>query len=120
MNNLILICFLICSTSYLYSQDIQWLNGTEIDLGKLTVHQDTTFQFPFLNTTGKPVAIETVRTTCGCTNPQWPNGMISPGEKGQIQVTFTPNRTGFHKKKVKVFIVGMRKGYSLWLEAEAE
>lgn len=119
MNKLIFTCLLVCSYTSMQAQDIQWINGTEINLGQLATYQDTTFQYTFLNKSKKPISIETVRTTCGCTNPQWPTGLIEPGEKGQIQVTFTPKRAGYHRKKLKVFVVGMRKGYTLWLEGDA-
>lgn len=110
--------FFGCTTSA-FTQEIQWLEGTEINLGLLSIQQDTTFHYTFKNNTGKPVIIETVRTSCGCTDPQWPSGAIAPGEPGQIQVTFTPKRAGFHRKKIKVFLIGIRKGQTLWLEAEA-
>lgn len=119
MNKWLFACLFVSTFNVAQAQDLQWINGTEINLGQLKTYQDTTFQYSFLNQSEKPIAIETVRTTCGCTNPQWPTGLIEPGERGQIQVTFTPKRAGFHRKKLKVFIVGMRKGHSLWLEAEA-
>ena len=119
MNKRILVILLVNTFSSVHAQDIQWIKGTEINLGQLEAYQDTTFQYTFLNTSDKSIAIETVRTTCGCTNPQWPTELIAPGEKGQIQVTFTPKRSGFHRKKLKVFIVGARKGHTLWLEGDA-
>lgn len=100
-------------------QDIQWIPGTEINLGELEIRTDTDCTFSFHNQSTAPLVIETIRTSCGCTNPRWPSGAIAAGETGEINVTFTPNHAGFHRKKLKVFFVGIRKGHTLWLEAEA-
>ena len=82
--------------------------------------EDKSCSFTFLNTTSSPLVVETVRTSCGCTEPQWPHEPVLPGQTGQIAITFTPNRAGYHRKKIKVFFAGVRKGSNLWIEAEAK
>lgn len=101
------------------AQDIQW-SSTEVDLGSVTVMEDNTCSFTFLNATSSPVVVETVRTSCGCTEPQWPMEPVLPGQTSQITITFTPNRAGYHRKKIRVFFTGIRKGTVLWIEAQAE
>ncbi|HRW76659.1 MAG TPA: DUF1573 domain-containing protein [Saprospiraceae bacterium] len=101
------------------TQDIQW-TSSEIDLGDVKVMEDKSCSFTFLNTTSSPLVVETVRTSCGCTEPQWPHEPVLPGQTGQIAITFTPNRAGYHRKKIKVFFAGVRKGSNLWIEAEAK
>ncbi|MCF8238160.1 MAG: DUF1573 domain-containing protein [Saprospiraceae bacterium] len=119
MRTLLMTGFFLMMLHSVAGQEIEWIPGTEIDLGKLEVRSDTEFSFSFLNKSTAPLVIETIRTSCGCTNPRWPSGAIAPGETGEIMVTFTPNHEGFHRKKLKVFFVGTRKGHSLWIEAEA-
>ena len=100
------------------AQEIEWF-ASEIDLGEVKVLEDRTCSFTFRNTTTSPLVVETVRTSCGCTEPKWPLEPILSDQTGRISITFTPNRPGYHRKKIKVFFAGIRKGYVLWIEAEA-
>lgn len=44
--------------------------------------------FTFTNTGDKPVVINNVLTSCGCTEPVWPKAPVMPGKSGTIQVTY--------------------------------
>lgn len=44
--------------------------------------------FEFTNNSNKPVLINNILSSCGCTTPEWPKKPIMPGEKGVIKVTF--------------------------------
>ena len=51
--------------------------------------------FRFTNTGSSPLFISTVKTTCGCTVPDWPKDSVPPGGKGEIKVEFnTANKSG--------------------------
>lgn len=59
--------------------------------------------FTFTNTGSKALLIKTVRSTCGCTVPDWPQEPIKPMEKGTIKVSFNPlNRPGAFRKGITV------------------
>ncbi len=47
--------------------------------------------FEFTNGDSTPIAIDRVATSCGCTTPEYPRGVVEPGEKARINVTFDPN-----------------------------
>lgn len=44
--------------------------------------------FEFKNVSRKPIAINNVLSSCGCTTPEWPKKPIMPGQSGVIKVTF--------------------------------
>lgn len=44
--------------------------------------------FEFRNTSDKPVVINNIITSCGCTEPKWPKKPIMPGESGKVEVTY--------------------------------
>ncbi len=64
---------------------------TTADLG--TISEDdapVAVEFPFRNGGTSPVVVTQVRTTCGCTIPEYPREPIRPGAGGTIRVTFHP------------------------------
>lgn len=59
--------------------------------------------FKFTNTGEIPLVIETARSTCGCTVPQYPKEPIMPGESGEIAVKFnTKGKSGRQRKPVNI------------------
>ncbi len=62
-------------------------------------------QFVFTNLGKKPVIIENVTATCGCTTPSWSKAPVKPGEQGEITVVYNPrNRPGSFNKTIRVFM----------------
>ncbi len=46
--------------------------------------------FTFTNNGTDPVAIDRVTASCGCTTPEYTRGLVKPGEKAEIKVSFDP------------------------------
>ena len=60
-------------------------------------------QYKFTNTGNKPVKIESVRTSCGCTTAALSKSEYAPGESGDIEAKFTfSGRTGKQEKTILV------------------
>lgn len=53
---------------------------------------NVTHKFTFTNIGGKPLVINEVRASCGCTTPSWTKQPVLPGKKGFISATFDPKR----------------------------
>lgn len=52
-----------------------------------------------------PTYIRNVRTTCGCTDASFTEGMIEEGDSALVSFTYDPeNRAGSFNKSVKVFV----------------
>ena len=67
--------------------NIQW-KDTLLDFG--TVHEGDSVRlgFSFMNTGQKPLFINEVRPTCGCTIADYPLKPLPPGASGTIKVVF--------------------------------
>ncbi|MDR2890543.1 MAG: DUF1573 domain-containing protein [Alistipes sp.] len=77
---------------------------TEWDFGVIReADGSVTHTFAFTNGGDRPVAIDRVTSSCGCTTPRYTRGPIAPGAKGEISVTFNPeNFPGRFDKTVGV------------------
>ena len=60
------------------------------DFGNVKPDSDNTTVFTVTNTGNKPLIIENVAATCGCTTPKKPEKPIAPGKSDVIEVTFSP------------------------------
>ncbi len=62
-----------------------------------------TYQFKFTNTGKKPLIINNVKASCGCTTPEWTKAPIAAHKNGFIKVSFDPiNRPGPFNKSVTI------------------
>ncbi len=50
------------------------------DFGELEFGGDGSFDFKFTNTGKSPLILENVRSTCGCTVPEWTREPVNPSE----------------------------------------
>jgi hypothetical protein len=74
------------------------------DFGEVKEGTQVEHVFAFANVGKVPLVINDVKSTCGCTIPEWPEDPIAPGESGEISVQFNSNgRTGEQSKPVTVF-----------------
>jgi len=73
------------------------------DFGEITQGDRVEHVFEFENIGNEPLILSDVRTTCGCTAPEWPREPIAPGQKSQVRVVF--NSTGKMGMQNKVITV---------------
>jgi hypothetical protein len=72
------------------------------DYGTITQGSDGNCEFKFTNKGEGPLILSNVKTSCGCTVPEWPNAPIPPGKTGIIKVKYDTNRLGAFSKTVTV------------------
>ena len=74
------------------------------DYGKVPADSDNKTIFRVTNTGEKPLVIEKVSASCGCTTPSKPEKPIPPGKSDEITVVFHPKETqlGQQNKTVTV------------------
>ena len=61
------------------------------------------YEFTFTNAGTAPLVISNVRTSCGCTTPNWTREPVAPGEMGVIKVTYsTTGRPNAFNKNITV------------------
>lgn len=75
-----------------------------VDGGKIIEGEKFEYDYVFKNTGGSPLSLTSVKASCGCTTPFWPQGKeIQPGESEKITVSFNSRgRMGRQSKSVTV------------------
>ena len=76
---------------------------TAYDFGDIVQGDRVEHVFEFENSGTEPLILSDVRTTCGCTAPEWPREPIAPGETATVKVVF--NSTGKMGVQNKVITV---------------
>lgn len=77
---------------------IQWLDSAK-NYGKINEGQKLALSFRFKNTGNKPLVIQSVLPTCGCTVADYPKQPIAPGDEGEITGEFDSNGREGHQRK---------------------
>ena len=74
------------------------------DYGNVKPDSDNATYFTITNTGKKPLIIENVEASCGCTTPEKPEKPILPGKSDRMKVSFhpKPGQVGEIDKKVTV------------------
>jgi hypothetical protein len=75
---------------------------TEHDFGTIEKGGNGTFEFVFNNTGSEPLILSNVRSSCGCTIPEWPKDPIKAGDSGIIKVIYDTQRVGNFTKSITV------------------
>lgn len=76
--------------------------ATNHDFGTLPFDGDGSFNFEFKNTGEEPLVLSEVRSSCGCTTPEWPREPIKKGQKATIKVKYNTKIVGPFTKSVYV------------------
>jgi hypothetical protein len=83
--------------------NITWLDSTFHDFGKIPEGQKLEVSYRFMNSGNKPLIIERVQPSCGCTVAEQPEEPILPGKEGVIKATFnSEGRVGINHKQIYV------------------
>jgi|SRR6185312_5176754 hypothetical protein len=82
---------------------IRWLDSTYQDFGTIPEGKKLEVAFHFLNSGTRPLIIEQVRPSCGCTVAEQPQEAIAPGKEGVIRATFnSEGRVGVNNKSLYI------------------
>lgn len=84
---------------------------TSCDIGNMNEEKGPkSVPFEFTNKGTRPIIINTVSVSCGCTTISYPREPIMPGATSKIEVTYDPaSRPGFFEKKILVLSDNRRK-----------
>lgn len=97
----VLSLFLI-SSAFAQTGAVIKFNKLVHDYGTIYQNADGNSEFSFTNKGDQPLVLSSVRSSCGCTVPQWPKEPILPGQSGSIRVTYDTKRIGTISKQVTV------------------
>ncbi len=83
---------------------IQWLDSTSRDFGKIAEGKKLEVSYRFKNTGDKPLIIQKVQPSCGCTIAEQPTEPVLPGDEGTIKAAFnSENHVGVNHKTLYVY-----------------
>lgn len=80
-----------------------WFEEIMHEYGEIPEGSDGSWSFTFKNLGKQAILINRVRSTCGCTVPDWPRQPVEPGGSGQVTVKYNTAQTGTFMKSVYVY-----------------
>ena len=104
MKNLLFL-FIAMNSSFIFSQEVGAkikFESLEINYGQISKGDNGVRIFKFTNIGSKPLIIDKVYSSCGCTIPKKPSSPIDPGQDDEIQVKYDTNRVGPIRKTITV------------------
>src|ERR1700722_3978754 len=84
-------------------EDILQLKESGYSFGKIPQGRPVIHVFEIVNTGTKPLMLENVQASCGCTTPEWSREAISPGATASIKVGYNAYAEGHFNKTVTIF-----------------
>lgn len=91
--------------------DSESINGPKIsfekskyDFGEVNQGEKVQYDFLYVNTGGEPLVISDVKTTCGCTAPNWSREALAVGDTARLKVVFSSvGKRGMQNKVITVY-----------------
>lgn len=82
------------------------VDRTVYDFGDIVLNSGpVSYAFTLRNDGKKPILIDRVTTSCGCTTAQWTTGTIQPGQTGNVTITYKNDEGAFpFDKSASVFL----------------
>lgn len=122
MNKLIciLILFLLIACKNVAIRDNASLGFAEnqYDFGTIPYKKETIYSFRFTNRGKTPLIINEVKTSCGCTVPDWPKKPVKPGASEEIKIRYDAASSVVFHKTIEVFYNGPASPDSLEIKGE--
>ena len=74
-----------------------------VDYGEIAKGSDGVKYFSFTNGGNEPLIISNVRSSCGCTVPEYQRTPIGPNQESQIKIKYDTKRVGPFRKTITIF-----------------
>ncbi|XOV91114.1 MAG: DUF1573 domain-containing protein [Bacteroidota bacterium] len=74
------------------------------DFGEVNQGEKVQYDFIYTNAGTEPLIISDVKTTCGCTAPNWSREALAPGDSTALKVVFSSvGKRGMQAKVITVY-----------------
>lgn len=93
---------------------------TEYDFGELEYKEKGNCSFQFNNPGKVPLVIHEVKTSCGCTVPEWPREPIKAGKSGDIRINYDTSHPGVFSKTITIFYNGEKSPETLTIKGNVK
>lgn len=78
------------------------LNKAEHDFASIPQGKPVYYTFELVNNSDKPIQLEDVVATCGCTTPEWSRDPIAPGAVSRLKVGYNAASEGYFEKSITI------------------
>ena len=85
------------------------VNADTHNFGKIKQGVPVNTFFTITNKSDKPVVLETVVASCGCTTPEWSKEPIAPGATSQIKVGYNAAAVAPFTKDITIRLAGLQE-----------
>ena len=93
--------------------EVLGVKETSFDFGRIPQGRPVTHNFEVMNKSKKPLLIDNVEASCGCTTPEWSQDPIAPGASTQIKVGFNASSEGKFQKTITIYYGEKVKGLTI-------
>ena len=94
---------------------------TSYNFGSVNIGDTVSYNFKSTNSGNKELVINEVKTSCGCTVPNYSAKVVSPGDTGSIEVKFeTAGYLGHQNKSIFVYSNAQNEVKKLTIKAFVE
>ncbi|MEQ9219011.1 MAG: DUF1573 domain-containing protein [Cyclobacteriaceae bacterium] len=77
---------------------------SKYDFGEVNQGEKVQYDFLYVNTGSGHLVISDVKTTCGCTAPNWSREALAPGDTATLKVVFSSvGKRGMQNKVITVY-----------------
>ncbi len=117
----IFVSLLVACTSTTNNNDaVIKFDKEKYDFGKISYKKEATCTFEFSNSKNSILIIYDVKTSCGCTVPEWTKAPIRIGKKGELKIKYDAAYSGIFHKTVEVFYNGPNSPAILEIKGEVD
>lgn len=118
----VLILLFMCACSATVSRNDASISFSEDkhDFGTIPYKKEAVYSFEFTNSGKTMLLINDVKTSCGCTVPEWSKKPIRPGNKGQITIKYDAAFPGVFHKTIDVVFNGAGSPYLLEIKGDVD
>ena len=100
------------------ADDLIKLKTEEHNFGKIKQNAPVTTYCVVTNTSDRPIVIEQVTASCGCTTPEWEKPPVAPGATAKIKVGYNAATTGSFTKDVYIKLAGIAETKNVKIKGE--
>jgi len=117
---IIVLIFCTCSSSIQRNDATISFIKQEHDFGILVLKKKVGCTFEFSNPGKTVLLINNVKTSCGCTVPEWTKKPVKPGTKGEIKIKYDADFPGAFHKTITVYFNGDNSPVTLIIKGKVQ
>ena len=91
------------------AEDVISINQDTYNFGKIKQGVPVTTFFTVTNKSDKPVVLESVVASCGCTTPEWSKEPVAPNSTSQIKVGYNAASPQPFTKDITIRLAGVQQ-----------